>query len=145
MGCSAASGHPLTAAGAACEMPAPSPACLDFLSTLHTGCTPRDKEVSGRQGGRMQRWGSAEMESSRLSMYEDSEEEGAEGPEELLVAAGAGGGWQPKGIDSFICEVRTRRGKLQRLGCTHLRQPLAEAPAPRGGMARRAPDLLQQL
>eukprot|EP00931_Biecheleriopsis_adriatica_P098785 TRINITY_DN728_c0_g1_i1.p1 TRINITY_DN728_c0_g1~~TRINITY_DN728_c0_g1_i1.p1 ORF type:complete len:507 (+),score=109.46 TRINITY_DN728_c0_g1_i1:38-1522(+) len=77
-----------------------SPASLDFLSSLHTGCTPeaekgasRHLETSPAPAGNCRR---------RLNFGNDEEGLGA-----------FNSNWVPNGIDGFICEARARRSSLR--------------------------------
>lgn len=93
---------------------APSPGCMNFLQSLHTGCTPLEKSRKPVAGH------------DRLA-------EPAAGPQRPCSAGGAADcsefyeadgmscqslldlgdlSWQPKGVDSFICETRAKRGRL---------------------------------
>lgn len=73
---------------------------------------------------------------------EDDSDGGAAGMKFDLFQPAGDSGWRPKGIDSFICEVRSRRGKLLRRGTGG--PLLADAPAP-GCDIRRAPALFKKI
>mmetsp|Transcript_69606 Transcript_69606/g.123184 ORF Transcript_69606/g.123184 Transcript_69606/m.123184 type:complete len:535 (+) Transcript_69606:44-1648(+) len=72
---------------------APSPSSLDFLGSLHTGCTPPEPErrplVESPNRGERRRLDFGEAEAAAGEDFDSS--------------------WAPKGLDSFICEVRSRR------------------------------------
>lgn len=79
---------------------APSPGSLAFLGSLHTGCTP-PSEASGQR--RLHAGSPHQVAHLRRRLDFADEEESFEKFDSS---------WTPKGIDGFICEMRTRRGKL---------------------------------
>eukprot|EP00930_Biecheleria_cincta_P057376 TRINITY_DN43326_c0_g1_i1.p1 TRINITY_DN43326_c0_g1~~TRINITY_DN43326_c0_g1_i1.p1 ORF type:complete len:600 (+),score=99.10 TRINITY_DN43326_c0_g1_i1:50-1849(+) len=78
----------------------PSPGSLAFLGSLHTGCTP-PKEDTGQR--RLHAGSPHQVAELRRRLDFADEEEAFEKFDSS---------WAPKGIDGFICEMRTRRSKL---------------------------------
>lgn len=104
---------------------APSPGSLAFLGSLHTGCTP-PSEATGQR--RLHAGSPRQVADLRRRLdFADEEEESFEKFDSS---------WTPKGIDGFICEMRTRRSKL----CG--RPLLAEEQACSNGVERGSEDSL---
>lgn len=85
----------------------PSPASKMFLDSLHTGLTPDSKHE--REQSNI--W-SNDFRRCLFDEFEDAPDLKAE-QDTLDLGDGR---WEPKGLDSFICEVRARRGRLPLLG-----------------------------
>lgn len=119
------------------EVPtAPSPNSLHFLDSLHTGCTPPAKS---RPLAR--RLFDESVEDDALAESEADEDAPRGGSLWSTLDLGDGT-WQPKGVDSFICDAQARRRKLADGGAAARakgKNParVALPPRRRGGLAAR--------
>jgi len=94
---------------------APSPTSLDFLSSLHTGCTPTtgqkaalNRRLFGESPGLHDMLPVGDSP-GRICCGLDDDDPVWNSLHDLGDVS-----WQPKGLDSFICETRARRGRLDR-------------------------------
>lgn len=116
-----------------------SPSSQKFLDSLHTGLTPRGKQLPLNRKLVFQ-------SPPRIQGRRDNGEEDELQPAALLSSLDLGDStWQPKGVDSFICDARARRAQLGKV-------PQRPVPAPlrRQGLAsrlgwREAPPLFRQV
>lgn len=85
----------------------PSPASRMFLDSLHTGLTPDSKHKREQS--------TILANDSRRCLFDEFEDYPDLKTEQDTLDLGDGQ-WEPKGLDSFICEVQSRRGRLQLCG-----------------------------
>jgi len=123
-----------------------SPSSLEFLGSLHTGCTPRKRKLHSSLGGFL-----FEECPSQADLNSEFDIAGCNLRDSYKDPVD--GTWQPKGLDSFICDTRARRTKLAKHAPSggvmsfRPRQKLCsdELPLPPRNQFRRAAKLFRKI
>lgn len=117
---------------------APSPGCMDFFKSLHTGCTPVPK-ARRRSGGQQDPAAAPGPGRPQSDLFESD-------PATCQSLLDFGDcSWKPKGVESFICETRAKRGRLARTGRVNSKRPGSPARPMRAANLRRAQALFSKL
>lgn len=94
-----------------------SPTSINFLDSLHTGCTPTSGQKLKRVATPFSMASSSMITKSNVGTLDDDGDDDDVGHSMNENHLDLGDcTWQPIGLDSFICEARDRRNKLARSG-----------------------------
>jgi len=117
----------------------PSPGCMSFFQSLHTGCTPVPKSRAQSSGSDVQAASASGPPCGSGAVWE---------PDGMVCQSLLDLGdlsWQPKGVDGFICETRAQRGRLTKTGRAGSRGHGSPARPLRAANLRRAEALFSKL